>query len=165
MRWRCLVLLWMFRWCKYTISSDCIWYATCISETRAMIKRQQSQNGCQTTILRNKQQQNNNKNCDKDDNSDALHSPNTIHFRPSQRLTLWNSGKMRRGKGDGEVLFCCGRSDDVNIPKVEFLYDMRRAFRRHAQWYNASKHQMAAKRPYWGINNNKTTTRSVTRDD
>ena len=55
---------------------------------------------------------NNNKNCDKDDNSDALHSPNTIHFRSSQRLTLWNSGKMRTGKWDGEVLFCCGRSDE-----------------------------------------------------
>ena len=55
---------------------------------------------------------NNNKKCDKDDNSDALHSPNTIHFRPSQRLTLWNSGKMRRGKWDGEVLFCCWRSDE-----------------------------------------------------
>ena len=58
-----------------------------------------------------------NNDCDKDDQSNALHIPNTIHFRPSQRLTLWNSGKMRTGKGDGEVLFCCGRSDDVNIPQ------------------------------------------------
>jgi hypothetical protein len=50
------------------------------------------------------------------DNTDPLHSPNTIHFHPSQRVALWNSGKIRTGKGDGEVLFCWGRSADVNIP-------------------------------------------------
>ena len=36
--------------------------------------------------------------CDEDDNNAALHSPNTRNFHPSQRLTLWNSGKMRRGR-------------------------------------------------------------------
>ena len=43
-------------WCsdeEITHNPSHIWYATCISETRAMIKRQQARNGCQTTILRN----------------------------------------------------------------------------------------------------------------
>ena len=43
--------------------------------------------------------------CDKDDYSDALHSPNTIHFRTSQRLALWNVGKMRTGKE--RQISCC----------------------------------------------------------
>ena len=53
----------------------------------------------------------------------------------------------------GAVCFCSFRWRDN--PQSSSWYDMRRAFRRHALWLNASKLQMAAKRPSWGTVHNK----------